>query len=86
MIRSPLHSTEHYKKASAISAAKRRKPVKGINIHTGETITFNSISEASFYIKSEGDYSGVGGITRNIKNRMNGEYWKWAFDHKWNYI
>ena len=79
------NTTEHYKKAAAISAARRKKPVKGINIHTGESITFNSISEASFYFKGEGDYSGTANISNNIKNRENGEYWKYAFDHKWSY-
>ena len=80
------HSTKVCKKAAEASAVKRRRPVKGINIHTGELITFNSISEASFYIKGEGDRSCVGGIVRNIKNRENGEHWKYAFNHKWNYI
>jgi len=79
-------STEHYKRASAISNAKRKRPVKGINIHTSETIHFNSISEASFYIKGEGDYSATANIIRNIKNRENGQYWKWSFNHKWDYI
>ena len=79
-------STEHYKRASAISNAKRKRPIKGVNIHTGETIHFNSISEASFYIKGEGDYSGTANIIRNIKNRENGQYWKWSFNHKWDYI
>lgn len=79
------HSIEHYKKASAIAAAKRKKPVKGVNIHTGDTLIFNSISEASFYFKGEGDYSGAANISINIKNRENGENWKWAYDHKWSY-
>ena len=80
-----IHTTEHYKKASAISAAKRRRPIKGINIYTGKALIFNSISEASFYIKGEGDYSGTANISNNLKNRENGQYWKYAYNHKWSY-
>ena len=79
------HSTKHYKRIAAISSAKRKKPIKGINIHTGETIHFNSISEASFYIKGEGDYTATSSISSNLKNRENGQYWKYAFNHKWSY-
>ena len=80
------HSTEHYKRMSAISNAKRKKPVKGVNIHTGETVTFNSMVEASYYIKGQGDRSAVPNIHKNIKNRINGQYWTYAFNHKWDYI
>ena len=79
------NTPEQCRKAAAISNAKRKRPVKGVNIHTGETVVFNSISEASFYIKGDGIYNAVSSIHRNIKNRENGEYWKYAFDHKWDY-
>ena len=79
------HDEKHYKKISKLSAAKRRRSVKGVNIHTGETLIFNSLTEASYYIKGEGDSSGASNIHTNIKNRENGENWKWAFDHKWSY-
>jgi len=73
------------KKAGKISAIKKKRPVKGVSILTGETITFNSISEASFHIKGEGNYTATASICLNIKNRKNGQYWKYAFDHKWDY-
>ena len=79
-------STEHYKRIAAISNAKRKRPVKGVNILTGETVTFKSVSEASFYIKGQGNYTASSSICLNIKNRINGQYWKDAFNHKWDYI
>tara|TARA_B100000424_G_C22886078_1_gene471445 strand:- start:47 stop:1054 length:1008 start_codon:yes stop_codon:yes gene_type:complete len=79
-------STETCRKAAEASAVKRRRPVKGVNILTGETLTFNSISEASFYIKGQGNNTATSSICNNIKNRENGQSWKYAFNHKWNYI
>ena len=78
--------TEICKKGAEASAVKRRRPVKGVNIHTGETVTFNSMVEASYYIKGQGDRTAVSNIHKNIKNRINGQYWTYAFNHKWDYI
>tara|TARA_B000000557_G_scaffold173319_1_gene140986 strand:- start:683 stop:1720 length:1038 start_codon:yes stop_codon:yes gene_type:complete len=79
------HSTDICKKAAEASAIKRRKPVRATSILTGETLTFKSISEASFYIKGQGNYAATGNISLNIKNRENGQHWKFAYNHKWDY-
>lgn len=79
-------TTEHLKKAAAISAAKKKRPVRGVNIHTGEVIEFNSISEASFFFKGEGNYSGTGNILNNIKRIENGETWCNTYNHRWFYL
>jgi hypothetical protein len=78
-------TTEKAKAASNKSNEKRKKPVKGISIHTGEIVEFNSISEASFFIKGEGDYKAVAGISNNIKRISNGETWCYSFGYKWYY-
>jgi group I intron endonuclease len=75
--------TEYYKKLAAKSNAKRKCPVKGVNIKTGEVIEFNSLSEASFFIKGEGNYKGVANIHNNIKRIENGESWCHSFGHRW---
>lgn len=77
--------SEYYKKLAAKSNEKRKRPVRGISIHTGEIIEFNSISEASFHIKGEGNYKAVAGISNNIKRISNGETWCYAFGYKWSY-
>jgi len=78
--------TEYYKKISAKSNEKRKRPVRGINISTGEVVEFNSLSEASFFIKGEGNYKAVSGIHNNIKRISNGETWCYAFGYKWFYL
>jgi hypothetical protein len=78
-----VRSTEHYKKAAAKSAEKRKQPVYGVNIKTGETIEFNSISEASFFLKGEGNYKATPGISNNIKKIESGETWCNSFGYKW---
>ena len=79
------HSTDICKKAAEASAIKRRKPVRATSILTGETLTFKSISEASFYITGQGNYAATGNISLNIRNRENGQHWKFAYNHKWDY-
>jgi hypothetical protein len=76
-------SIEYYKKISAISKEKRRQPIYGIHIKTQERVDFNSITEASFFIKGEGNNSATGNITRNIKKLNNGEIWSHAFGYRW---
>lgn len=78
--------SEHYKKLASKSNEKRKRPVRGVNTQTGEIIEFNSISEASFFIKGEGNYKAVAGIHNNIRRIQNGETWCYAFGHKWYYI
>jgi len=76
-------STEHYKHVAAISAKKRKKPIRGVSITTGEEVRFDSISEASFFIKGDGNRSAVANIHRNIQNIKNGKNWMYAFGYKW---
>jgi hypothetical protein len=77
--------TEYYKKLAAISNEKKKRPVKGVNIETKETVYFDSISEASFFIKGDGDYSACGNITKNIRSISDGKPWCYAFGHRWYY-
>jgi hypothetical protein len=76
-------STEHYSKIASISAEKRKIPVYGISITTGEKIEFNSMSEASFFIKGEGNYSATSSISNNIRKIKNGKTWCYSFGYKW---
>lgn len=78
--------TEYYKKISSKSNEKRKVPIKGINIKTGEIVRFDSISEASFFIKGQGNYSATSGIVRNLKRIKNGEIWCHCFEHRWYYV
>jgi group I intron endonuclease len=76
-------SSKGAKKASKISNEKRMKPVYGISITTGETVEFNSISAASFFIKGEGNYKGVGNIKNNIQRIKNGQTWCNSYGYRW---
>ena len=76
-------TNESAKEAAVKSNEKRKRPVKGINVHTGEVIEFDSISAASFFIKGEGNRSAVANIMRNIERISNGETWCYAFGYKW---
>jgi hypothetical protein len=78
-------STENCKKGAAISAEKRKRPVYGMSIKTGEIVEFNSISEASFFIKGDGNYKGVSNIHNNLKRIENGETWCNAYGYRWYY-
>lgn len=75
--------TESAKKASKISNEKRMKPVYGVSITTGEVVEFGSMSEASFFIKGEGNYKGVANIKNNIERIKNGQTWCYAYGYKW---
>ena len=68
---------------SKISNEKRKKPIRGVSITTGEEVRFDSISEASFFIKGDGNRSAVANILRNIQNIKNGKNWMYAFGYKW---
>ena len=78
-------SIENCKKGAKISAEKRKRPVHGISIKTGEIIKFNSMSEASFFIKGDGNYGGASRICTNIKRMEKGETWCHAFGYHWYY-
>ena len=75
--------SDEMKKLAAISAEKRKKPIRGVSITTGEEVCFDSISEASFFIKGDGNRSAVANIHRNIQNIKNGKNWTYAFGYKW---
>ena len=77
------NDSDGMKKLAAISAEKRKKPVRGVSITTGEEIRFDSISEASFFIKGDKNYKAVPSIHKNIKDIKNGKTWAYAFGHKW---
>ena len=77
------YDSDGMKKLAAISAEKRKKPIRGVSITTGEEVRFDSISEASFFLKGDKNYAAVGNITKNIKDIKNGKTWAYAFGHKW---
>ena len=76
-------TSEKASKLAELSAKKRKKPVRGVSITTGEEVRFDSISEASFFIKGNKNYSGVANIIKNIKDLKNGRNWMYAFGYKW---
>ena len=43
-------------------------------------VKFNSLSEASYFIKGDGNNKAVSGIIKNIKGIS-----KYAFGHTWSY-
>lgn len=76
-------TSEGARKAGRTSAEKTKKPVYGVSITTGEVVEFESMSEASFFIKGEGNYKGVSNIMNNIRRIKNGETWCHAYGYKW---
>ena len=74
--------SEYYKRIAAISKKKRARPVKGVSKGLdNETLYFDSLAEASYYFKGEGDKSGVSNIHKNIHSPA----WCHAFGYKWSY-
>jgi hypothetical protein len=78
-----VRSTEHYKKAAAISNEKRMRPICGVSIKTGEIVEFDSMSEASFFIKGDGNYAATSAIYNNIQRIKNGQTWCYAYGYRW---
>jgi len=77
-------SSESARKAAAISNAKKKRAVIAIEVNNPDNVLrFNSISEASFFIKGEGDYSATG----NINHRLNraGDGWISCYGYRWRY-
>ena len=72
--------SDEMKKLAAISAEKRKKPVRGVSITTGEEVRFDSISEASFFIKGDKNYKAVNNICINLQGKT-----KHAHGYKWYY-
>lgn len=77
---SRVQPKEHYQRAAQLSKLKRARPVRGVNLITGEVIEFPSLSDASCHIL--GDRRGVGNIMRNCKKETS----KHAYGYTWNYI
>ena len=75
-------SREERSRMSKISAEKRKIPIKGVNIKTGEEIYFNSMSEASFFLKGDGNYSATANIVSNIKRLEEGKD-SYCLGYKW---
>ena len=61
------------------------RPICGVNIKTGEIVEFDSMSEASFFIKGEGNYAATSGIYNNIQRIKNGQTWCYAYGYRWYY-
>lgn len=77
------YDSEHFSQLGKLSAEKIKVAVKGVNIKTGEIVEFDSMSEASYFIKGDGDKSAVPNIHKNIKRLENGENWCYAFGYRW---
>ena len=75
-------SHEERSRMSKISAEKRKIPIKGVDIKTGEEIHFNSMSEASFFLKGDGNYSATANIIANIKRLEEGKN-SYCLGYKW---
>ena len=76
-------NSEEASRISKIGNEKRKKPVRGVSITTGEEVRFDSILAASYFIKGDGNRSGVANILKNIQNIKNGKTWSYAFGYKW---
>ena len=76
-------NSESAKKAAKVSTQKTKKPVYGISIKTGEIVEFESMLAASYFIKGEGNRTGVPNIKNNIERIRNGQTWCYAYGYKW---
>lgn len=76
-------SKEFYQLAAAKSVEKRKIPVYGLCIKTGERIEFKSMAEASFFIKGKGNYQAASNITNCIKKIESGNLNSHAFGYQW---
>ena len=76
-------TSESAKKAGKKSNEKRKKPIYGINITTGEIVEFESMLAASYFIKGDGNRNGVPNIKNNIERIKNGQTWCYAFGYRW---
>jgi hypothetical protein len=76
-------TSETAKKAVEKSNENRKKPVYGVSITTGEIVEFDSMSEASFFIKDKGNYKAIPNIKNNIERIKNGQTWCNAYGYKW---
>ena len=64
------------------TGAENLVPIK--DIKTGEIIRFNSMSEASFFLKGEGNYSATANILVNIKRLEEGKN-SYCLGYRWYY-
>ncbi len=77
---SRTQSKEHYQRAAQLSKLKRARPVRGVNLITGEVIEFPSISDASCHVI--GSRRAVANIHRNCTKEAS----KHAYGYAWSYI
>ncbi len=74
--------TEYYRKIATLGNAKRKKKVKAVAKGlSNEVLYFDSLSDASYFIKGEGNRTAVSNILKNI----NSPVWCHAFGYKWYY-
>ena len=76
-----VQSKEHYQQAAQLSKLKRARPVRGVNLITGEVIEFPSLSDASCHMTGS-NRRGVANIQRNCVKETS----KHAYGYKWSYI
>ena len=75
------------KKGNSSNKARMQRKVKAIDVNNPDNvITFNSLSEASYYIKGDGNRSAVGNIHNNIKNLQSNKNWMQAYGYQWFYL
>ena len=77
----PTFDSDRAKKLAQLSKLVKARPVRGTHIQTNEVVEFESLSDASYYLKGDKDRSAVGNITRHIQFQT-----KHAYNHVWEYI
>ncbi len=74
-------TSEKAREIAKLSKLVKARPVRGTHIQTNEVVEFESLSDASYYLKGDKDRSAVGNITRHIQFQT-----KHAYNHVWEYI
>lgn len=79
----PKCTPEEGRKMASLANEKKKIPICGVNINTGEKVHFNSISEAAFFVKGTGHINATGNITRNMKRLKKGMETSHAYGYRW---
>ena len=74
-------TSEKAKEIAKLSKLVKARPVRGTHIHTNDVVEFESLSDASYYLKGEGDRSAAGNIGNHIQKNT-----KHAYNYVWEYI
>jgi len=82
----PAFSTTTASLAGKAANMNTRRPIYGVHITTGEEVYFDSLTEGSFFIKGENNYTATGNIWRNIKRLTDGNESSHAHGYKWYYV